>query len=641
MFRSVAFIVLLVHALSVPAFAQCPPSCPVPGGGAEATDCYAEFAGRGIRNNFPLLDPDRPKPPKEVRCFDGDAACDLDGEVNHACRFDVDVCLHNQDPALPACALADVSEVKLAKNDDPELAALQSALDFLTPATSNVCTSGQSLTVPLAGPGKTGRYQRGKRTVHLKAITADKRDADVLRLVCVPRDWPSDDYDHGNVRSTPVETKLSPANAGQLIEKWRFSVTDGIGNRGVTATPTVGQGLVYIASWNGDVYGVKAETGKLKWIYRTYAAFPTGVQSSPTLSADGRLVVGDADGRLHCLSARSGRRLWSMLLGGPQDHFWASAQIVGNRVFIGTASHTDNPCAPGYFYALDLDTGAVIWSRRTVPDRICSTDTTVVCSTDADCGGAPNGCIEGCGAGVTATAAVSSDGATVYVATVGSYTFPSIAGSETVFALDASTGAVEWKFRATPGEQFADGPPYHDWGFVNGPMLVKGDDGAGRGRLLLVIAGKEGALYTIDASTGALVWSRALIAPPDFAGYGLFNGAMGWDTRQIFAALYSPRPSWPDTADHLFAFDGADGSTRWSAQIGASWGHIALANGLVFAGSNAAPSLYVHDAETGAQLAALPLPATSSSGPSIVDGRVYVGYGIFGGIGGVAAFALP
>jgi len=631
-------VILAFGTVSI-ARAQCPPSCPVPGGGSATTDCYAEFAGTGIRNNFPPYDPAKPKTAKELRCFDGDA-CDRDGEVNHSCQFDIDVCLHNADAALPACTPQDVTTAAVGKTSAPALAALQASINSLLPATTNVCTTGQSLTVPLKGPSAKELYKAARATVTVKVGAATGRDSDKLKLVCVPRDWPLHGYDQTNVHSTNSETVLSPANASQLVQKWNLPLTTGSVN-GVTATPTVGFGLVYVASWNGSVYGVQASTGQVKWTYDTHTTFPVGVQSSPTVTADGRLIFGDADGRVHCLLAKTGELLWTNPVGGPIDHVWASPQVVAGRVFVGTASHTDNPCAPGYFHAFDLDTGALLWSHRTVPDKICNTDTTVECVSDADCGGTPGSCVAGCGAGVTATAAVSPDGATIYMATVGSFTFPSIGDSETVFAFDAANGSVLWKHRTQVGEQFSDGPPYHDWGFVNGPMLIQGDDGLGGTRPLLVASGKEGSLYALDPATGTPVWTHVFFPPPDFVGFGLFNGAIGWANHRIYAALYTTGADWPATNDHLFAFSDVDGATAWSAQIGQSWAHIALANGLVFADNNDTPQLFVHDAATGARLRTLTLPDTSSSGPSIVNGMVYVGYGIFGATGGVSAFGLP
>ena len=134
------------------AVADCAGGDCIPGGGSEATDCYAEFFGTGLVLNFPSFDPTRPKPKpkKEIRCFDGDAGCDSDGIVNGACVFNVDICLFNTDPNLPTCAPAEVTSVTVtAKKAPAEEAALQSAVNALLPASSSACTSVQSITVPI------------------------------------------------------------------------------------------------------------------------------------------------------------------------------------------------------------------------------------------------------------------------------------------------------------------------------------------------------------------------------------------------------------------------------------------------------------------------------------------------------------
>jgi len=58
-------------------------------------------------------------------------------------------------------------------------------------------------------------------------------------------------------------------------------------------------------------------------------------------------------------------------------------------------------------------------------------------------------------------------------------------------------------------------------------------------------------------------------------------------------------------------------------------------------GTLTAPKVYVYDAATGVRLKALDIPTTTTAGPSIVDGTIYVGYGIGGPTGGVSAFGLP
>ena len=660
--------------LPLVANAVCPPSCEVPGGGAAALDCHAEYAGDGIRLNYKPFDPAKPtKPAKELRCFDGDVDCDRDGVANNACVFDVDVCLRNADPNLATCTPADVTAVTVRGTNDPELAALQTALGALVPATTNVCTTGRTLAVPLKGPDVLGRFKAAKKKVKLSAVTAAGTDADTLKLTCLPRGWPSHGYDRRNTRATPLETVLSPANASGLVQKWDLGLQAAIGtsNNGVSATPTVGFGNVYIGSWNGFLVAVKQTTGALKWKYDTQSqgavGLVPGVSGSVTLTPDGRALAGDANTVVHCLNAKNGHLLWKTALGDVSvDQIWSSPTIANNRVFVGIASHSDVPCTNGRIVALDLDTGAVLWTHQTVPDKICTSDTAVTCTVDGDC---PNGgtCVQGRGAGVTATVSTDETGEFVYMNTVGCYTFPSIGDSDTIFKLDAATGATVWKARVQPPEQFSAcaGDPsvdcrgsadcafvggpcntkafYHDFGFLNGPLVVEADDGMSGTRELIVSGSKDGSLYARDPLTGAAVWTRILRpAPvtPGFAGFGLFNGAVGFADDRFFAALYQHIPM-PSPPIHLQAFSAVDGSTVWQDEIGLSWSGVGIGGGLVAMGTLSGSNVYVYDAATGVRLKTLTLPDTVTAGPSFVDGTMYVGYGLGGSAGGVAAFGLP
>ena len=317
--------------------------------------------------------------------------------------------------------------------------------------------------------------------------------------------------------------------------------------------------------------------------------------------------------------------------------------------------------------ALDLDTGAVLWTHENIPDKICTTDTAIACTTDGDCPDSGT-CVMARGAGVTATVATDPTGAFVYMNTVGCYTFPSVGDSDSIFKMDAATGAVIWKARVQPPEQFgacagdqsvdcggsADcafvGGPcttkanYHDFGFLNGPIVVTADDGMSGTRNLVVSGSKDGSLYARDEATGAFVWTR-MVRPvpvtPAFAGFGLFDGAVGFDSDRFFAALYDHSPSLVSPPKHLMAFSAVDGSTAWEDEIGLSWGSVGLGGGLLVTGTLSAPVAYVYDATTGVRLATLNTGSTVTGGPAIVDGVVYVPYGLLGPSGGVRAFGLP
>jgi polyvinyl alcohol dehydrogenase (cytochrome) len=415
---------------------------------------------------------------------------------------------------------------------------------------------------------------------------------------------------------------------------------EGGGSGTVTSTPTVGNGMVFVTAWNGKVYGLRQRDGKVRWSYDTGSGIGLGVQSSATLTPEGRLLVGDSLGGVHCLVAKSGELLWKASVADTDpdaSHVWASPVVALGRVFVGRASHSDQPCTQGHLYAFDLQTGAELWRYATVPAHVCHNDTHITCTTDADCGGAA--CVPGVGGGVTATVAVEPTGKTVYMGSVGCYTRPSIGNSDALFSLDAATGVAHWIYRTESIEQYHDARPfYHDFGFLNGPLLIDAEDGLGGTRKLVLGPSKDGTMYAVDPATGALVWSYSLVPTGgSFAGFGLFNSAAAWTGHTIYASLYQTiAPTWPTSNDHLYAFSDRDGTPIWSAQIGPSWSSVAVANGLVFVGTNAANEYYVYDAATGTRLKTVQMPGAVQSGASVVDGVVYVGYG-----GGMAALATP
>jgi len=674
------------------AAAQCPPSCALPGGGPPEQDCHAEFAAAHVRLNYPPFDPATPQPRRALHCFDGDPGCDLDGTVDGGCTFDLDVCLHNTDPALPACTPAPVNSVTFEGTADPDIAAAQAAVNALLPASANACTDGLTLRIGLSAGTATA-----KRVALAAATDGGGTDEDTLDLTCVPHGWPSHGYNYGNHRASPLETLVSPDNAAQLTVKWHFDLRAffGGGLPAVTSTPTVGFGLVFVTAWSGTVFALRQDNAEVVWSFQAFPIFPIGFQSTATLSADGRLVVGDAGATVYCLDARTGKLLWQQPLSipfegeDPSDHFWGSPTIANNRVFIGISSHTDQPCTRGRLVALDLDDGEVLWDLPTVPVRVCTTDTNQTCESDDECNGGM--CVRGRGAGVTATPAVDATGETVYMNTVGCYTFPSIGDSDSMFRIDAATGNVVWKRRVQPPEQFnaceddgaecrspadcgggacSEKRAWHDFGFLNGPMVVEADDGAGGMRPLIVSGSKDGTLYSFDPEDGEPVWTN-VVAPtpvtPGFAAYGLFNGAIGFADQRIHAALFNMAAPGGNPPNKLRAFSSVDGHELWHDEIGSSWSHVGIANDVLFVGTQVtmmrctndleqecedeaecdgglcvpASPYYAYDARDGRRLFTVTLPASGVGGPSIVDGSVYVPYGVLGGEGGVVAFALP
>jgi outer membrane protein assembly factor BamB len=62
----------------------------------------------------------------------------------------------------------------------------------------------------------------------------------------------------------------------------------------VESTPTVTEGRVYAGSWDGFLYCLDAESGKLVWKYQV-----DDLVYSPAV-VNGRVYVGSADGYIYC-----------------------------------------------------------------------------------------------------------------------------------------------------------------------------------------------------------------------------------------------------------------------------------------------------------------------------------------------------
>jgi outer membrane protein assembly factor BamB len=465
-------------------------------------------------------------------------------------------------------------------------------------------------------------------------------------------------YDHYNRRAT-AQSAITPANVASLVEKWTFDTPGG-----VTSTPTVSDKLVYVTSWDGVLYALDRKKGTVKWSYDTSAT----LQSGATLTPEGRLVVGDSEAKVHCLDAAKGTLLWMRDLEIlPQDHIWSSPTVVNGRVYVGIASDDDDPCTKGRVEALNLDTGEPVWTARTATDRICEDDSTVGCATDGECPsgrcvgmcagdrgiacaddvecGSDGPCEDAIGGGVTATPSTDPTGETVFMASVGCYTGPRVGNADRIFRVRASDGTIEWAMPDFPPEPFSDVPFFNDYGFLNGPIVVNG------ATPIVVAASKDGKIYARDAVTGAEAFTETVgdvtMTSDGFAGFGLFNGPPALAGGRLFTSLNAFGDGTPDAIVHTQAFDGATGDPVWDASldIGVTWGAVSVANGVVFVGKGnlglGEPAFHAFDASDGTHLVTFPLPAQSTSGPSVVGSELFIGFGIFGPTGGVRAYELP
>jgi hypothetical protein len=166
----------------------------VGGGGSGKVDCLATFVAAV---NTPATKP------RNVRCADGDPACDLDGIVNGVCNFQVSVCANSTfNPSVCALNGVGISTVDHAVDNgdpkfDPEFQALQTRINSQIAPYPNedadTCTTATNFFVAIKGPFKDDKCKRNKKTI--KLVTASTIaagmgnvlvDKDKIDLICDP-----------------------------------------------------------------------------------------------------------------------------------------------------------------------------------------------------------------------------------------------------------------------------------------------------------------------------------------------------------------------------------------------------------------------------------------------------------------------
>lgn len=104
---------------------------------------------------------------------------------------------------------------------------------------------------------------------------------------------------------------------------WVFECEDEI--RG---TPTYHDGMIYVGTYDNNLYALDAETGGFIWKYPTDG----GIVSKPAVY-ENNIYFGSEDNRLHVISTHSGQVVWTYFADGP---IRSSPTISDRHVFFGS-----------------------------------------------------------------------------------------------------------------------------------------------------------------------------------------------------------------------------------------------------------------------------------------------------------------
>jgi len=311
----------------------------------------------------------------------------------------------------------------------------------------------------------------------------------------------------------------------------------------------------YLAAGAPVLHGVR-------WRFKTGGA----VVSSPAV-VDGVVYVGSNDGHVYAVDAASGTQRWKLKTGGRVP---SSPAIAGGRVYVLSYD--------SQFYAIDASSGAVAWKFATGGERRFAAKHLH---------------------GAEPAAETMPDPFDFYLSS------PAVSGNAVffgssdgnVYALDAATGAVRWKFKT--------GEVVHA-----SPAVVDGT---------VYVGSWDTNFYALDAATGAERWRFKTGEDHEIANQtGLQASPLVADGTVYFGCRDSK----------FYALDVATGKQRWSYPNKGSWviGSAVLREGTVYFATSDTGRLNAVDARSGALKFSIEnnrWPMFSS--PAVAGALLYVG----------------
>jgi outer membrane protein assembly factor BamB len=426
----------------------------------------------------------------------------------------------------------------------------------------------------------------------------------------VADDWPT--YLHDVTRAgASADTTLSTANVAQLAPLWSYH-TGGV----IAASPTVVGGVAYVGSWDGYEYAFNASTGVLLW--RTYLGITTasntcypqvmGVSSVATVQG-GVVYVGGGDAYWYALDANTGAVLWRVFTGDNSatgGHYnWSSPLVYNGFAYVGVASVGDCPLVQGQLIKVDLSAHQVVATLNVVP----------------------NGQV---GGGIWTSPALDTATGTMYV-TTGTLNDPSQAYSQALLAIDPTTMTITSAWQVPQNQVVPDS----DWGTT--PVLFSD----GSGRQLVAAVNKNGYAYAFLRSNVAAgpIW-RQLIAIGGMCptcGDGSVS-SMVFANGLLYAAGGNTTINGAGYPGAVRALDPATGAIVWEhGDPSPILPALAYDDGLVIAGTG--NTLEVLDSSSGARLYSFPTATQSAlfGPPSVAHGTLFFG----SADGTVHALSLP
>ena len=198
-----------------------------------------------------------------------------------------------------------------------------------------------------------------------------------LSLVALPTtSWPTNGGNWYNQRHSPL-TQIDHSNVASLKGVWRAR----LGGSGAgpahsgEAQPLVVDGVIYIPTGASDLFALSVESGTILWEHRANLEEATGTvvccgwTSRGVAHGEGRIYLGQLDGKLVALDAKTGAVAWQVQAERWQDGFSITSAPLYYDGLVITGFSGAELGVRGRVKAFDAATGALVWTFYTIPGR--------------------------------------------------------------------------------------------------------------------------------------------------------------------------------------------------------------------------------------------------------------------------------
>ena len=194
------------------------------------------------------------------------------------------------------------------------------------------------------------------------------------RLVSLPRqDWITNGGNVYNQRYSPLD-QINRDNVAQLKGSVRARLNgSGLDNKySGEAQPLIYDGVVYIVTGADDVFAIEVDTGEILWSYaanleQSIDTICCGWTSRGVGLGEGKVFVGQLDGKLVALDQRTGGVLWSTQAERWEEGFGITSAPLYYDGLVITGFAGAEFGVRGRVKAYHADDGILAWTFYTVP----------------------------------------------------------------------------------------------------------------------------------------------------------------------------------------------------------------------------------------------------------------------------------